>query len=217
MPEPTQKKSRYDELLAKFEELSSVVRRRPAAREEDDETIDPTDTRSLKGRLSVVSARARAAEEQAASALKLVADLRAANDERIAEIQAEAAKSVTAGVRRVEQGYALRAAMVEPDDDGVQTAHRLYEALPENKRPDSIVEWWKGLTPDAAPKTLRAYLPAPAAVEAVEQVAATATVRQPPKVDVGRGKATDPDPSKMDAAQYDAWLEGEAQKRAAAF
>lgn len=209
MPEPTPKKSRYDELLAKFEELSNSVRRRPAVHDEDDDAIDPSDKRTLTGRLSVVTSQRRAAEEAAAAALKLAADLKAAHAEELAALKAEAAVSVTAGVRRVEQGYALRAAMIEPDDDGVSTAHRLYEAIPENKRPDSIVEWWKTLTPEAAPKTLRAYLAAPVA----EQQAQTTPIRQPPKVDVNRGKATDPDPSKMTAEQYDAWLEAARAER----
>jgi hypothetical protein len=210
MPEPT--KIKASDILAKLDELASAMRRQPAQRAEDDD-IDPTDKRSLTGRLSTVTHQRTQAETRAAEAVQLAKELRETYEAQIAAIQADAAKSVTAAVRRVEQGYALRAAMVEPDDDGMQTAHRLYESLPENKRPDSIVEWWKGLTPEAAPKTLRAYLPAPAAVEAVEQVAATATVRQPPRVDVGRGKATDPDPGKMDAAQYDAWLEGMARQR----
>ena len=209
MPEPT--KIKASDILAKLDELASAMRRQPVQRAEDDE-IDPSDRRTLMGRLSTVTQQRTQAEARAAEAVQLAKELREAHAAELAAIRAEAAASVTAGVRRVEQGYALRAAMVEPDDDGVQTAHRLYEALPENKRPDNIVEWWKGLTPDAAPKTLRAYLPAPDAVEAVEQVAAT-TVRQPPKVDVGRGKATDPDPGKMDAAQYDAWLEGMARQR----
>jgi len=208
MPEPTTpQQSRYDELLAKFEELSNSVRRRPAVHD-DDEEVDPTDKRSLTGRLSIVTSQRRAAEESAAAALKLAADMKAAHAEEMAALRAEAAVSVTAGVRRVEQGYALRAAMVEPDDDGVQTARRLYEAIPENKRPDSIVEWWKTLTPEAAPKTLRAYLVAPVAEQTT-----TTTARKPPAVDVGRGKATDPDPATMDAAGYEAWLNGFSQQR----
>ena len=209
MPEPT--KPKVSDILAKLEELSGFIRRQPVARDEGEE-IDPTDKRSLTGRLSVVTHQRTQAETRAAEAVQLAKELRETYEAQIAAIQADAAKSVTAAVRRVEQGYALRAAMVEPDDDGMQTAHRLYESIPENKRPDSIVEWWKGLTPEAAPKTLRAYLPAPVAVEAVEQPAATA-VRQPPKVDVGRGKATDPDPAKMTPAQYDAWLESMAAER----
>jgi hypothetical protein len=209
MSEPTKPKA--SDIYAKLEELSGFIRRQPVARDEG-EDIDPTDKRSLTGRLSVVAHQRTQAETRAAEAVQLAKELRETYEAQIAAIQADAARSVTAAVRRVEQGYALRAAMVEPDDDGMQTAHRLYESIPENKRPDSIVEWWKGLTPEAAPKTLRAYLPAPVAVEAVEQPAAT-TVRQPPKVDVGRGKATDPDPAKMTPAQYDAWLESMAAER----
>lgn len=204
------KKTAASEILAKLEELSASLRRAPAARVEDDD-LDPTDKRGLAGRLSVVTHQRTQAEQTAAAAVKLADDLRAAHAAELAAIRAEAAAAVTAGVRRVEQGYALRAAMVEPDDDGVQTAHRLYEALPENKRPDSIVEWWKGLTPEAAPKTLRAYLPAPATDTTTTTTATPA--RQPPKVDVGRGKATDPDPTNMDAAAYDAWLEGMTRAR----
>ena len=209
MPEPT--KIKASDILAKLDELASAMRRQPAPRAEDDD-IDPTDKRSLTGRLSTVTHQRTQAETRAAEAVQLAKELRETYEAQLAAIQADAAKSVTAAVRRVEQGYALRAAMVEPDDDGMQTAHRLYESIPENKRPDSIVEWWKGLTPEIAPKTLRAYLPAPAAIEPVEQPAAT-TVRQPPRVDVGRGKATDPDPARMTPAQYDAWLEGMAQQR----
>ena len=210
MPEPS-KPSKSSEILAKLEELTNALRRRPAARDEEDAEIDPADKRALTGRLSVVAAQRRAAEEAAAAALKLAADLKTAHAEELAALRAEAAVSVTAGVRRVEQNYALRAAMVEPDDDGVATAHRLYESLPENKRPDSIVEWWKGLTPEAAPKTLRGYLAAPVA----ETTTTTTAVRQPPRVDVGRGRATEPDPATMDAVAYDAYLESFAQKRAA--
>lgn len=207
------KKSAATEILAKLEELTASLRRAPAARVEDDD-IDPTDKRGLAGRLSVVTHQRTQAEQTAAAAVKLAEDLRAAHAAELAAIRAEAAASVTAGVRRVEQGYALRALMVEPDDDGVATAHRLYEALPENKRPDSIVEWWKGLTPDAAPKTLRAYLAAP--VEEQTTTTTTTPARKPPAVDVGKGKATDPDPGKMTPEQYDAWLDGMARERDAA-
>lgn len=209
---PESKTSKASEILAKLEELTNSLRRRPAVRDEDEDTIDPADKRALTGRLSVVTAQRRTAEEAAASALKLAADLRGAHAEELAALRAEAAVSVTAGVRRVEQNYALRAAMLEPDDDGVATAHRLYDAIPDNRRPDNIVEWWRGLTPEAAPKTLRAYI----AAESTGGSGTTGTTvasRQPPKVDVGRGKAADPDPSKMDAAQYDAWLEGMARQR----
>lgn len=213
MPEPTQKPSKAAAMLAdlnaKFDALNASMRRRPAAHDEDDEVIDPSDKRTLTGRLSVVTSQRRAAEESAAAALKLAADLKAAHAEELAEVRAAAAVAVTAGVRNVEQGYALRSLMVEADDDGVATARRLYDAIPENKRPDSIVEWFKGLTPDAAPKTLRAYLPAPAA----EEQQTTTPARQPPRVDVGRGKATDPDPSKMTAEQYEAWLESKRAER----
>lgn len=210
MSEPTTKKKTSETILEELQRLTASLRRQPAAQREEDD-VDPTDKRSLAGRLSVVTHQRAAAEEAAAKALKLAEDLRQEHAAELAALRAEAAKSVTEGVRRVEQGYALRAAMVEPDDDGVSAAHRLYEAIPENKRPDSIVEWWKGLTPEAAPKTLRAYLPAPV----VEQQAAGSAARQPPKVDVGRGKATEPDPATMDAAAYATYLEGFASKRAA--
>lgn len=207
MPEPTPK-SKASEILAKLEELTSSLRRRPAARDEDDDAIDPSDKRSLAGRLSVVTHQRTAAEDSAAKALALVAELRAAHESDLAALRAEAAISVTAGVRRVEENYALRGLMLEADDDGVSAAHRLYESIPENKRPNSIIEWWKGLTPEAAPKTLRAYLAAP-----VEVAAPPASTRQPPRVDVGRGKATEPDPATMDAAAYAAYLDGFARQR----
>lgn len=210
MPEPTQKPSKATEILARLEELTASLRRRPTMHPEDDEPVDPADKRSLAGRLSVVTHQRTAAEEAAAKALAMVAELRAAHEAELASLRAEAAVSVTAAARRVEESYALRAAMVDADDDGVSTARRLYESIPEAKRPESIIEWWKGLTPEAAPKTLRAYLPAP---ETTTQAPTQAPPRQPPKVDVGRGKATEPDPATMDAAAYDAWLAGMARQR----
>jgi hypothetical protein len=207
MPDPTSK-SKASEILARLEELTTSLRRRPADRPEDDD-IDPADKRTLAGRLSVVTGQRTAAEEAAASALKLVAELRAAHEADLAALRVEAAQSVVAGVRRVEQGYALRALMVEPDEDGVTAAHRLYESLPENKRPDNIVEWWKGLAPENAPKTLRPYL----AASVVEPAPIASATRQPPRVDVGRGKATEPDPATMDGAAYEAYLASFAQRR----
>lgn len=215
MSDPTQKKSKSTEILDQLRELTASLRRQPAREPADDDPVDRND-RTLAGRLSVVAHQRTQAEAAATKALEMAEQLRAAHAEELAALKAEAAKSVMEGVRRVEQGYALRAMMADPDDDGVSTAYRLYEAIPENKRPDSIIEWWKNLTPEAAPKTLRAYLPAPKDETATTQTQTQTQARQPPRVDANRGRATEPDPASMDAAAYEAYLNGFAQKRNAA-
>lgn len=206
-----QKPSKAAEILAKLDALTASLRRPAAARSEDDEPIDPTDRHSMQGRIRELSRQRTEAEDALRAALASVAELRTIHAAELDTLRTEAATSVTAGVRRVEENYALRALMIEADDDGVAAAHKQYESMPENKRPSTIIEWFHGLDPEHAPKTLRAYLPVP--VEAESSTTAPSAARQPPKVDVGRGKATEPDPATMDDAAYAAWLDGYARRQ----
>ena len=189
-------------------------RRQPTRRrDEDDDDIDPRDRSGLLARLRDVTRQRNEAEEKLSDAIGIVKQLRTEHTTELERVKTESASSVTASVRRVEEGFELRGLMQDGDQDGVKTARRVYEELPAEKRPASIVDWFASLTPETAPRTLHAYLP-PAGQDADPQTEKTGRrADPPPPVDRGRGKGKDKDPAEMTGEEYDAWLKAQSLAR----
>ena len=191
--EPTTMES----LAAMIKELKDGARRRPRRDPDEDE---PVTRRDANERFARMTKQRDAEAERAEKALKALEDLAALHKSEIAKLQEQAGKDVSAGVKRVEETYALRDAMHEADDDGVAAVRRAYEAIPEAKRPASILDFWKGLEPEKAPKALRPYLKPAEDVEdppasgagkgpgRPEQEPAPRQQKKAPAVDEARGK-----------------------------
>ena len=199
--------------------------RKAPRRHDDDEEAQPGDKSALLSRVRDLTRQRNEAEAKLQQALDAAAELRTAQEQETKTLREEAAKSVTEGVKRVEETYALRDLMHEPDDDGVAAMRRAYEAIPEAKRPASIVEYAKGLDAKTAPKAVRPYLkPAEEEVEEApasgpgkgqprqEQEPAARQPKKAPPVDEGRGKGKAKDLSELSDEEYEKYLSGERLK-----
>lgn len=213
------------QILEGLAEIKAGMRKAPR-RHDDDEEAQPGDKSALLSRVRDLTRQRNEAEAKLQQALDAAAELRAAQEQEAKTLREEAAKSVTEGVKRVEETYALRDLMHEPDDDGVAAMRRAYEAIPEAKRPASIVEYAKGLDAKTAPKAVRPYLK-PAEEEDADETSASGSgqgqprqeqepaARQPkkaPPVDEGRGKGKAKDLSELSDEEYEKYLSGERLK-----
>jgi len=88
-----------------------------------------------------------------------VATLTAARDEALAKAAlADRLPDLEAQLTAARQDVGL--VRLGLDDEGIQVARTLYQALPDDKRPDDLASW---VTSDAAPRAVKAYIPAPPA------------------------------------------------------
>lgn len=212
------------QILEVLGEIKAGMRKAPR-RHDDDEEAQPGDKSALLSRVRDLTRQRNEAEAKLQQALDAAAELRTAQEQETKTLREEAAKSVTEGVKRVEETYALRDLMHEPDDDGVAAMRRAYEAIPEAKRPASIVEYAKGLDAKTAPKAVRPYLK-PAEEDAdetpasgsgkgqtkQEQEPATRQPKKAPAVDEGRGKGKAKDLSELSDEEYEKYLSEERLK-----
>lgn len=213
------------QILEVLGEIKAGMRKAPR-RHDDDEETQPGDKSALLSRVRDLTRQRNEAEAKLQQALDAAAELRAAQEQEVKTLREEAAKSVTEGVKRVEETYALRDLMHEPDDDGVAAMRRAYEAIPEARRPASIVEYAKHLDAKTAPKAVRPYLK-PAEEEDADETSASGSgqgqprqeqepaARQPkkaPPVDEGRGKGKVKALSELSDEEYEKYLSGERLK-----
>lgn len=213
------------QILEVLGEIKAGMRKAPR-RHDDDEEAQPGDKSALLSRVRDLTRQRNEAEAKLQQALDAAAELRTAQEQETKTLREEAAKSVTEGVKRVEETYALRDLMHEPDDDGVAAMRRAYEAIPEAKRPASIVEYAKGLDAKTAPKAVRPYLK-PAAEEDADETSASGSgqgqprqeqepaARQPkkaPPVDEGRGKGKVKALAELSDEEYEKYLSDERLK-----
>lgn len=218
------------EVRERLAALEESVRRAPRRRD-DEEEPEATDRHSLQARVRETTRQRNEAERRLQEALQVAKDLATTHESELKTIREDAARSVTEGVRRVDEKHTLKAMMHEADDDGIATAIRTYEAIPENKRPASIIDWWKGLDEKSAPKPLRGYLK-PAAEddepeEPAEKAVSTgakggersAQMADPPRaqkkappIDQGRGRGKEKSFAEMSDDEYDKALMADRQK-----
>lgn len=210
--------------------LEGSVRRAPRRRD-DEEEPEATDRHSLQARVREITRQRNEAEQRLQEALQVAKDLTTTHEGELKTIREEAARSVTEGVRRVDEKHTLKGMMHEADDDGIATAIRTYEAIPENKRPASIVEWWKGLDEKSAPKPLRGYLKPSAEDDDAEQPPERAAgaggkggdrsaepadppraQKKAPPIDQGRGRGKEKSFAEMSDEEYDKALMTDRQK-----
>lgn len=214
------------QILEVLGEIKAGMRKAPR-RHDDDEEAQPGDKSALLSRVRDLTRQRNEAEAKLQQALDAAAELRAAQEQEAKTLREEAAKSVTEGVKRVEETYALRDLMHEPDDDGVAAMRRAYEAIPEAKRPASIVEYAKGLDAKTAPKAVRPYLKPEEEEEEADGAPSSGNgkgqprqdqeppARQPkkaPPVDEGRGKGKVKALSELSDEEYEKYLSGERLK-----
>jgi len=193
--------------------MEKSQRRGPTRQREEDDDVDPRDRSGLLIRLRDVTRQRNEAEEKLSDAIGIVKQLRTEHTTELERVKTESASSVTASVRRVEEGFELRGLMQDGDQDGVKTARRVYEELPAEKRPPSIVDWFKALTPETAPRTLHAYLPQAERADDAQAGKSGRKAEPPPPVDRGRGKGKDKDPADMTGEEYDGWLKAQSLAR----
>jgi len=134
-------------------------------REDDDDGDEPRGGKVPYDRFQAVARERAALKRQLGEALSLVERERATAAKSVDEVKAAAAREVAQLAAQYDERLAARD--LGFDEDGVTALRVAYSRLPEKGRPSSAVEWWKTATADeegrkALPKTLLAYLPAPA-------------------------------------------------------
>lgn len=135
------------------------------AREEDDDGDEPRGGKVPYDRFQAVTRERAALKRQLGEALSLVERERATAAKAIEDMKAATAKEVSALAAQYDERLAARD--LGFDEDGVTALRTAYSRLPEKGRPASAVEWWRTVSADeegrkTVPKTLVAYLPAPA-------------------------------------------------------
>lgn len=149
-----------DDLIAKIKAALGG-----GAREDDDGDDEPRGGKVPYDRFQAVARERAALKRQLGEALSLVERERATAAKAIEQLKADAAKEVSALAAQYDERLAARD--LGFDEDGVTALRTAYSRLPEKGRPASAVEWWRTVTADeegrkTVPKTLVAYLPAPA-------------------------------------------------------
>lgn len=144
-------------------------------REDDDDGDEPRGGKVPYDRFQAVARERAALKKQLGEALSLVERERASAAKSIDEVKAAAAREVAQLAAQYDERLAARD--LGFDEDGVTALRVAYSRLPEKGRPASAVEWWKTATADeegrkAIPKTLVAYLPAPAEEKAADKAPA---------------------------------------------
>ena len=134
-------------------------------REDDDDGDEPRGGKVPYDRFQAVARERAQLKRQLGEALSLVERERATAAKAIEDMKAATAKEVSALAAQYDERLAARD--LGFDEDGVTALRLAYSRLPEKGRPASAVEWWKTAVADeegrkAIPKTLLAYLPAPA-------------------------------------------------------
>lgn len=152
------------------------------AREDDDGDDEPRGGKVPYDRFQAVARERAALKRQLGEALSLVERERSAATKAIEELKAATAKEVSALAAQYDERLAARD--LGFDEDGVTALRVAYSRLPEKGRPASAVEWWRTVTADeegrkTVPKTLVAYLPAPADEKPADKA--------PPKKGTGAG------------------------------
>lgn len=152
------------------------------AREDDDGDDEPRGGKVPYDRFQAVARERAALKRQLGEALSLVERERTAATKAIEELKAATAKEVSALAAQYDERLAARD--LGFDEDGVTALRTAYSRLPEKGRPASAVEWWRTVTADeegrkTVPKTLVAYLPAPADEKPADKA--------PPKKGTGAG------------------------------
>lgn len=149
-----------DDLIAKLKAALGG-----GAREDDDDGDEPRGGKVPYDRFQAVARERAQLKRQLGEALSLVERERATAAKAIEQLKADAAKEVSALAAQYDERLAARD--LGFDEDGVTALRVAYSRLPEKNRPASAVEWWRTVTADeegrkTVPKTLVAYLPAPA-------------------------------------------------------
>lgn len=89
--------------------------------------------------------------------LDRVEELAETHEAATTKLKADSAAEVAAVARRMTEARELERLMHDPDEHGITEARRVYDSLPPNARPASPADWWKALTEETTPRTLRAY------------------------------------------------------------
>ncbi len=149
-----------EDILAK---IKAALGAKPDDGDGDDD--EPRGGKVPYDRFQAVTRERAALKRQLGEALSLVEKERAAATKAMDDLKAAAAKEVSALAAQYDERLAARD--LGFDEDGATALRAAYSRLPEKGRPASAVEWWRSVTADeearkALPRTLLAYLPAPA-------------------------------------------------------
>jgi hypothetical protein len=154
MPKETKKPKseiakRVDSILAHLE--------RQRADDDDDADGKSVPVERFRASVKAKNARILELETQLRSLGEAAEAAEAAHDAALQEAKTSAAREVAEVSTRHQQARELERLMLDADEDGIAEARRLYEGIPQDRRPKTMVEWYKSLTEETTPKTLRAY------------------------------------------------------------
>ena len=196
------------EILQALTEIREQLRRKPRRRDDDDEA--PRDRHSMQARLAEVTRQRNEAEERLERALSAAEELRGAHDAELSEVRESAARDVAAVATRHQEHDSLRGLAKDLDDAGLRVIRAEFDALPEASRPKTVVDWFKTLKPDAAPRTIRDYLRVEDSDDADKKATEKKAAAKPPPIDRDRkkveAKSEDDKVASMTPDEYESWM-----------